>query len=234
MWQAAVGAGISSLAGDLWQDKWQRYSAQQARLLQRRSHEFTERMSNTAVQRRMADLDAAGINPLLAGRWEASSPGGAMAGGPGVPSSNVGRLNVAQLALLDAQKKNINSSTSLNNAKKDAMAGIAGLGREAGKAIDEIFDSIGGDSLIDILRKKGTDIMEFLDIGGERKSNQPFSGMSEMVRDREFRVQESRVRQMEASLNKMRRLKTDSDTLRKLERNLRNEKLKLEMMRSPR
>ena len=80
-----LGTAIGGLFGYKGAKKQNIASAQQAQ----QQMAFQERMSNTAVQRRMADLRKAGINPILAGQKEASSPAGAMAP----------QVNEAQVAL---------------------------------------------------------------------------------------------------------------------------------------
>ena len=85
MWPSLLGGLAFGALGYKGTKEQNVASAQQAQ----NQMDFQERMSNTAVQRRMADLQKAGINPILAGSKEASSPAGAMAP----------QFNKAQLAL---------------------------------------------------------------------------------------------------------------------------------------
>lgn len=96
------------------------FNAAQAQL----NRDYQTQMSNTAHQREVADLRAAGLNPLLSANTGASSPGGSSASSSGNPSMQnpFANLNLGGALRDMAQLEMQQQSTQADVRVKDAQA----------------------------------------------------------------------------------------------------------------
>lgn len=133
---SGIGGLVNNLfAGDRQEDA-QAFNAQQAAI----NRNFEERMSSTAYQRSMQDMQAAGLNPILAyQKGGASSPSGAMASTTAAPVHDMitPGINTA-MASMKAHQENENMKALNDNIMKDTRLKVSQGNEVDAKTLTEL------------------------------------------------------------------------------------------------
>lgn len=121
-WLGPAGTIGGALLGGIFSAKGQSKANKSNERIARDNRAFQKMMSDSAIQRRMQDMRKGGLNPILAGKFDASTPSGAVAtmgnvGGAAAEGAQKG----AAAALSITTAKNVQAQTRITNLNADLL-----------------------------------------------------------------------------------------------------------------